>query len=103
MIDGEPSDPPLGPRRSSIRDRGNTRDRFGRSGLDAELIRLCNRLIVNRAREEAAFETIPDEDERACVVDPLHAEWFQLEKALVDFKLTNHLLREKAAMLWFSR
>jgi hypothetical protein len=54
---------------------------------DAELIRLCERLIINRAREAAAYAANPyDDDERALVTDPLNDEWFEIAAALKELE-----------------
>lgn len=52
------------------------------AGPDAELIRLCDRLVANRAREEATYQAIPDEVKRAPVMAPITDEWFELAEAL---------------------
>jgi hypothetical protein len=55
-------------------------------GPDAELIRLCDRLVANRAREEALYRAIPDENKRAPVLAPITDEWFELADALCEME-----------------
>jgi hypothetical protein len=66
---------------------------------DAELIRLCGRLVVNRARTGAAFEAITDEDERAEIMDPLNEEWFELSEALSELERPRTLEGARAMAL----
>ncbi len=55
------------------------------AGADAELIRLCNRLVANRALEQAAYRANPDnDDEREITTGPLNEEWFELRDRLFD-------------------
>jgi hypothetical protein len=52
---------------------------------DAELIRLCDRLVINRALEAAVYEAYPDDDdEREPVLAPIDNEWWELAAALEE-------------------
>lgn len=50
---------------------------------DAELIRLCDRLVVVRRLENAAYDENPeDEETQDILTEPLNAEWHQIADRL---------------------
>jgi hypothetical protein len=58
------------------------------------------RLIINHAREAAAYAANPyDDDERALVTDPLNDEWFELAEALEELESPRTLEGARAVAL----
>lgn len=52
-------------------------------GADAELIRLCDRLVMVRRLENAAYDENPeDEETQDILTEPLNAEWHQIADRL---------------------
>jgi hypothetical protein len=48
---------------------------------DAELIRLCDRLVVNRALEQAEYQANPHKNDEGAP-DPLNDEWFKISEQI---------------------
>jgi hypothetical protein len=55
----------------------------GGAGDDAEMVRLCDRLVAIEAEEAAIFATVP-EDEQDTVLLPFTEEFRQIENRLYD-------------------